>query len=1446
MKSNHILTGLKKYFFSPRFHFNRFQFNLVAILFISLGLIIGSYLTLSKILPSVFASTNASVTKDTDTDFNQGSYSSSLIISGIGSPAAAKLIALPASTPYWRAITINNASNSATLSDYQVPITLDTATLISGGKLQSDCRDIRIQDYNGVEIPNYWIEKCNSATTKIWVKVPSIPASSSKIIYLFYGSGAGTSSQSSTTNTFIREITNVVGSWGFDETVAGTTLADRSGRGNNGTVQNEPQYIIVDGKFGKARLSDGMYNSYYFFGTNLAISGNASMSASIWFDSTKPASGVKYFGYLGNGYSYDSFSLTLGSYGHSGDNRLGIGYNGSGEYTSAINQFTPNVWHNFVGTKMPGAVNTTSKLYLDGTEIQSEFGTTGTPNFNFTNNYFDLQGMLPNVGIDEYIIYNKALSAAEVTDIANNYVYTTTNYPGKGLVKKYSSPEPTSSAGSEQGGTVSGTWESPTDSNTIDLRWNGGWGDGTISSPAFSAAVTNVNTTDTITFAMRVATSSSLLSSSSYVTIGTVNSGTTFTKTKGDLDALGIATGNNRYAQVKATISKTTANTTPSLDSFSINYLRDNSNPDANPAVTGYANSTKAVPIPNNSWTNVNAPYFQFANATDPESGIQGYCVYFGTDSSADPATTKGLLSTSEQPIDNSACPYVTYNPYIDLSTHLVSLLSTNTTYYLNIRSKDYQGNLYSNSSYSTFTYKFDNTSPVNLTGISAPQTYQSQVNSFVVYWATTGGTAATDNLSQVKGYQYKINNGTWFGSGHTGTQDCTDLITTGSYALNNAYDSLNVGENTFYLRVYDNACNVSATNISTILKYSGIAPTEPQNLQVNPSSNTQNSFAFSWSVPATFAGLQTGINYCYSTNALPSNVNCSWTSSTTLTADAYATQPGENTLYVVAKDEAGNVNYNAYASVKFTANTSAPGAPSNLDVSDISIKATSNWKLTASWDIPTETGAGVSVYKIFRSTTNSACTTSLSSFTQIGSTAGTSYTDTGLIQQTYYYCVKACDSANNCSASSTTVSKLPTGKYYSPANLVSLPVISSITTKRATISWSTDRTSDSKIQFGTTSGSYNDVQPSNSSQVTSHSIELTGLNPGTTYYFKAQWTDEDGNTGTSDEQSFSTQPAPSVQDVTAGTIGLSSALVSFTTNGADSVKIYYGTTTSFGGVITTQTSTAQTTYTSQLTGLLDGTKYYFKINTFDSDGTEYDGTVLDFTTLPRPKISSVRLEQVANTAQTTVLVTWSTNTEVSSIITYYPENNLTGSKDEVKVALEKGPHSMFVRGLLPQTNYALVVRGRDKIGNEAISDTQTFTTATDTRPPQIINLKVVGGTVPPVGFAAGEVKAQLVITWDTDEPATSQVEFGEGTGSTYVQKSQEDGNLTTNHAVILSNLTPSQVYHLRAISKDAAGNEAQSIDQVTIAPKATKSALDLVVKNLSEAFSFVGALKLP
>ena len=48
---------------------------------------------------------------------------------------------------YRKAVTISNTGSA--LSDYQVLITIDTATLITAGKMRPDCRDIRLTDVDG-------------------------------------------------------------------------------------------------------------------------------------------------------------------------------------------------------------------------------------------------------------------------------------------------------------------------------------------------------------------------------------------------------------------------------------------------------------------------------------------------------------------------------------------------------------------------------------------------------------------------------------------------------------------------------------------------------------------------------------------------------------------------------------------------------------------------------------------------------------------------------------------------------------------------------------------------------------------------------------------------------------------------------------------------------------------------------------------------------------------------------------------------------------------------------------------------------------------------------------------------------------------------------------------------------------------------------------------------
>jgi len=835
-----------------------------------------------------------------------------------------------------------------------------------------------------------------------------------------------------------------------------------------------------------------------------------------------------------------------------------------------------------------------------------------------------------------------------------------------------------------------------------------------------------------------------------------------------------------------------------SLDGVDAQSTSDTTDPSANPSnlVAYKANGGSA--IGGGGWTNGASPYFSWDAGTDDDAGVLGYCAYLGTDPNADPISTKGLLGTTPVATDNN-CQFIVSGNSLDLATPGLlgtPLSSSNDMLYLNLRTIDKAGNVMNNSAQVSF--KFDNTPPANPGFITAPSGFIN-TKDVEMSWPTSGGSAPNDANSGIAGLQYRIGpSGTWYGDNHNGSGDSSDLLANdGLYATipTPDHNDLVEGINTVYFRTWDQAGNYTSSYATATLKIntSG-APSEPTNLTANPSSNTVNSFGFNWDPPTTFVGNENNITYCYSVNVLPSASSCAYTAagSTELTIGAYATQPGTNIMYIVARDESSNINYSSYASATFTANTSAPGVPLNTDIVDVSIKNTSNWRLALTWDPPSFVGGGIDSYKIFRSTDNS-------SFSQVGSSSSTTYIDAGLSQQTYYYKITACDNTNNCGAAGTTVYAYPTGKFTSPATLTSGPSVSSVTTKKAKIKWTTDRGSDSKIAIGTKSGQYSSSEVGNSNQVSAHEISLDNLSPGTTYYFKAKWTDEDGNTGSSQEQTFTTAPAPSIKEVSIDSVNLSSATISFTTKGAVKANVYYGASEAFGGLKSVNTSSAESRYQVNLNGLSDGTKYYFMVSTFDEEGSEYKGNIMTFTTPARPRITNLRFQPVSGEPTSTQRVTWDTNVASSSQVAY---STADGTPIEIQDSKMVTNHEILIRGLKDDSVYTLVASSRDNAGNLATSDRQTFRTALDTRPP------------------------------------ASQVAYSEGSGvSEFNSKSAEDTRLTNEHIVIISDLPTSRVFSVQPLSKDKAKNEGKGEVQTAIISRASDSAITVIFNTLKSIF---------
>ncbi len=901
-----------------------------------------------------------------------------------------------------------------------------------------------------------------------------------------------------------------------------------------------------------------------------------------------------------------------------------------------------------------------------------------------------------------------------------------------------------------------------------------------------------------------------------------------------DLTGQTCMTDNHRYVQYQVNLVSNAA-TTPVFESISIHYTPwDQVPPPVNASSIIMKKSAGGEVINSNDWTNGSTPYFEWTAAEDDEDGqgIRGYCLYLGQDSTADPVTTKGLLGTGSLDTNNT-CPFAVAATHIDTATanYIGTALSSSASpYYLNIKAIDEGFNVFDGES-AQFQFRFDNTSPKNPEFITAPSQFVSS-KEVTLTWPTSGNDAASDAHAGLAGLQYRIGaSGTWFGAAHNGSQDTSDLLANnGSYTTVDPedFDVMQEGNNVVYFRTWDQAGNVSTTYVTTVIKLNTSAPTSPLNVIATPSVNSTNWFAFSWVEPSSFHGLAENLTYCYTVNTLPTNNTCTYTDAgvTSLAAGAYATQPGENTFYVVAKDETGSVNYATAANVTFTANAPAPGIPLNVEIADISTKATSTWKLALSWSPPANVGVGVSTYKIYRSTNNS-------SFTQIASTAGTSYVDGNLSGTRYYYRINACDNSNNCGAQSGTVSETPTGKFTEPPAIISQPSVT-VSTRSATFNWTTDREGDSRIQYGIGSGQYFKTEASNSELTKNHEITLQNLDPGTTYHYKARWTDEDGNVGQSSELTFTTLPAPVIKNVTIKRVTVSTAILEFTATDATAIKVYYGKSEEFGGVERINTSRSESTYTLELDGLDDGTTYYYGINPIDTDGHEYRASRIDtFATPARPRISNLRFQPVSGEPTSTQEITWNTNVPTSSLIRYQSAN-VPGR--EVSDSTLKVDHKIIVKGLADDTEYSFVAESRDRDGNLAVSDVTNLRTSLDTRPPKISDI-VVETSVRGTG---SEANGQIIVSWRTDEPASSQVAFSEGSlVESLNSRSAEDTSLATEHVVIISNLDTSRVYTVQPVSRDRSLNSASGEKQSAIIGRASNSIIDIVLNSLRRVFGF-------
>ena len=188
------------------------------------------------------------------------------------------------------------------------------------------------------------------------------------------------------------------------------------------------------------------------------------------------------------------------------------------------------------------------------------------------------------------------------------------------------------------------------------------------------------------------------------------------------------------------------------------------------------------------------------------------------------------------------------------------------------------------------------------------------------------------------------------------------------------------------------------------------------------------------------------------------------------------------------------------------------------------------------------------------------------------------------------------------------------------------------------------------------------------------------------------------------------------------------------------------------------------------------------------------------------PIISNLR---VVNILQTSATVLWDTNEPATSRVNYGLSDSY-GSNEIGDGGGLVSSHRVDLTGLTANTIYHYNVVTADSSGYTTTTADDVFQTLSgvDITAPVISNIQVINIT-----------ETGATVTWTTDEPANSKVEYGL-TGA-YELGEVTAADFVASHSLNLSGLLANTTYHFRVTSVDSSGNAVVSDDDtfVTSAP---------------------------
>ncbi|MEI6480529.1 MAG: fibronectin type III domain-containing protein, partial [bacterium] len=470
---------------------------------------------------------------------------------------------------------------------------------------------------------------------------------------------------------------------------------------------------------------------------------------------------------------------------------------------------------------------------------------------------------------------------------------------------------------------------------------------------------------------------------------------------------------------------------------------------------------------------------------------------------------------------------------------------------------------------------------------------------------------------------------------------------------------------------------------------------------------------------------------------------------------------PGTKYYFIVeSTDSSGNIGHSSDSTFTFT---TLPG-PAITNVRNIEVQ---NNQAKIAWDTNIPADSTV-IYSVNPDLKDPQIVSSLTPFVTDHRVTISNLTPG--VQ--YYYFVKSVDEQNNIATNKNTVGGVD--KFFSIQTTIDTvpPVISNVATSSvqvsgATVTWITDKPSTAQIEYGTTTalGNFTATTTTYDSQ---HVVMLNNLSQSTAYYFRVISTDESGNvasssiTANSIPYSFTTITPNSLSGAYPTNITTTGATINWTSLAPSDSKVYYVATSTYPGADkllyknAVGTPEATTSHSIILSGLTPGTQYYFLTESIDANGTAVQNasSSATFTTNPGPIISNI----ASSTSIISAVISWNTSVPTDATVVYSNSSDLSNPQTVYGTDISTTTHSVTINGLTQGSTYYYYVKSVDAENNTTLDKNVVngsvayykFQTATDTSLPVISS--VASSTVGAFG---------ATVTWTTDKPSVSQIEYG-------------------------------------------------------------------------------------